>query len=359
MKKLVFKLSVMALAIVFLASCGDREKKQNALFNNGVLVLCEGVYQQNNSTISYYDMDSNLAYPDVFYDKNNRYLGDLANNMIVYGSKLYIAVDNSNMVEVVDVNTGKSLSQIMFKNQTFEGVTVGNPRHLTAYNGKVYVSCYTGHVASIDTTSYGIDKIAKVGKNPEGLVVVNDKLYVCNSGGLDYGVYDTTVSVVNINTMTEESTITVVVNPAKIAADNNGNVYVVSYGNYADVDASFQKINTNTNMVEKEYDLKPTNFCISGNYAYVYGTDWSTYQSFIKVVDLVSDVVIGDFIQDDTEIRLPYGIMVDQSTQDVYISDALDCATNGDVYCFDKNGKKRFSFEVGINPNTIIRVNKK
>ncbi len=364
MKKLVFKLSVVAIAMSVLVSCDPDKKKDNALFNNGILVLCEGVYQQNNSTISYYDLDSDLAYPDVFYDKNNRYLGDNANHMIAYGNKLYIAVDNSNLIDVVDMTTGKSLSQISFNNKTFEGVTVGNPRQLTTYKGKVYASCYTGHVVRIDTASLNIDKIAKVGANPEGLVAVNGKLYVCNSGGLnpDYQ-YDSTLSVVDVNTMQEESRITVCVNPAKIAAGDNGYVYLVSYGNYADIASCFQKINTNTNTVEKVYEgIVASNFCISGNYAYVYGVDWSNYpdvQSFVKVVDLVSDVETGDFIKDGTTIKTAYAIMVDPNNQDVYISDALNNATNGDVYCFDKNGKKRFSFEVGINPNTIIRVNKK
>ncbi len=75
---------------------------------------------------------------------------------------------------------------------------------------KAYVCSYDGTVARIDTTSLSIDVITTVGRNPDNICVQNEKLYISNSGGLDYseglGV-DNTVSVVDIDTFNESSKI--------------------------------------------------------------------------------------------------------------------------------------------------------
>ncbi len=58
------------------------------------------------------------------------------------------------------------------------------------------------------------------------------------------------------------------------------------------------------------------------------------------------------FITDgsDVQIRIPYGIMVDPITKDVYVSDAKDYVTPGTLYCFDPNGKKKWSVVTGDIP---------
>ena len=79
------------------------------------------------------------------------------------------------------------------------------PRAITFDSGKAYVCSYDGTVARIDTASLEIDGVAEVGRNPEDLCVQDGKLYVSNSGGLDWaGVgVDRTVSVVDLSTFAE------------------------------------------------------------------------------------------------------------------------------------------------------------
>lgn len=356
-KAILTQVAVSVAVVSLLVACQPKPQPDDEIsFDNGVWVLCEGLMNGNNAGIAYYDVTGKKSYTDVFYDCNHRYLGDVANSMVLYGSKIYVAVCNSNLVEVINAGTGESMTQISFNGKEHNGVVVGSPRKMAAANGKIYLTCYTGHVAVIDTASLCISDIALTGKNPEGIAVAGDELYVCNSGGYDYGVYDSTLSVLNVNNLQEKCTIGVGVNPMMIATAEDGNVYVVSYGNYKDIDACFQKINTTTHTLEKVYPIKASNFCLNGNKAYVFGTDWTTYQSFVKVVDLTTETISGDFITDNTMIQSPYAIMTDNNN--VYIADALDFSSHGDVYCFDQNGKKLFSFEVGINPNTLIRVRK-
>ena len=60
------------------------------------------------------------------------------------------------------------------------------------------------------------------------------------------------------------------------------------------------------------------------------------------------------FITDGTNLQMPYGITVNPLNGDVYITDAHNFTVTGDVFCFDKNGKKKFSFSAGLNPSAIV-----
>ncbi len=77
--------------------------------------------------------------------------------------------------------------------------------------------------------------------------------------------------------------------------------------------------------------------------------------AWFKVLDLEADTLVTDqFISDGTQLQTPYNIMVNPLNGDVYITDAGNYVANGDVYCFDKNGKKKFSFEAGLCPASMV-----
>jgi DNA-binding beta-propeller fold protein YncE len=64
------------------------------------------------------------------------------------------------------------------------------------------------------------------------------------------------------------------------------------------------------------------------------------------------------FISDGTIVQNPYGLDVDPLTGDVYVGDAKDYTSSGQVFCFDKTGKKKFSFLVtpGISPIRTVLI---
>ncbi|MEG2070546.1 MAG: YncE family protein, partial [Bacteroidales bacterium] len=261
--------------------------------------------------------------------------------------KLYCVVNVSERIEIMDLHSCVSLAQISLKGKL--------PRKIAFYQGKAYVSCFDGSVIKIDTSSMSIEASAKAGRNPEGVCVANGKLYVANSGGLDNPNYDNTVSVFDLSTFTLIKNIPVVINPYIIGADLEGDVYLVSRGNYANVPYSFQRIDSRTDEVVHQYHLPVLNFTISGHYAYLYYYDFDTEQSWIKVMDIISETIVKEnFITDGTVIKTPYCITVNPINQDIYIADAHQFYVNGDVFCFSKEGKKKFSFEVGVNPTALV-----
>lgn len=318
-------------------------------------VLCEGLMSLNNSTLARYTFDNQKLVTDYFGNINNRGLGDTANDMALYGSKLYIVVNVSSQIEVIDVNTGKSMKQIPMLNE--QGVA-RQPRYITFNKNKAYVCSYDGTVARIDTTSLQIEAFAKAGRNPDGICVQNNKLYVSNSGGLDWegiGV-DHTVSVINIPTFSETKKIEVGPNPGRIQAGPNNNVFVVTHGSNMEAgDYRFVKIDGNADEVAETYNERVMSFAINDNIAYLYNYDFKTQSSQIKVFNLNTGTTMREsFITDGTNIDTPYGINVNPYNGNIYITNAYDYRVTGDVLCFNPQGQLQFKItNVGLNPNTI------
>lgn len=317
-------------------------------YANGLFILNEGLFQQNNSTLSYYNYKDGTFTANIFLDVNHRGLGDVGNDLQRYGSKLYIVVNNSNIVEVVDAKTVQSLKTINLNGK--------QPRYITFLDNKAYISCFDGDVVRIDTAALEVEATVHTGPNPDGICTCNGKIYVSNSGGLSAPNYGNTVSVIDPASFTVTKDITVAINPTRIKSYNNRYVYVVSNGDYGTVPYTFQKIDCQTDEVVKTYDLEVLNFEIHQNLAYIYTYNFNTMTSaWISVLDLETDEIVKEqFISDGTQLKTPYGIKVNPLNGDVYITDAGTFTTNGDIYCFDKNGKKKFSFEGGLNPSAMV-----
>jgi len=352
---------VLGWGLFFLLfSCDDMEDKLKSINNaesnepTQLYILSEGLFNWNNSTLAFYDLTAKKLIPDFFLTINKRGLGDTANDMALYGSKLYTVVNQSSNIEVIDGKTGKSLKQIPLFKDNGDG---RQPRYIEFYKGKAYVCSFDGTVAKIDTASLKTEAFVQCGKNPDGICIANNKIYVSNSGGLSFPDYDNTVSVIDIATFTEIKKITVGVNPGKILADSERDVYVVSRGNYGSNPYKFQRINTATDALMETYnDIQALNFTIHNDTAYIYNYDFVTKKSDVKVFDCKTEMIISDhFITDGTIINTPFGIDVNPANGDVYLTDAKSYTVMGDVLCFDKKGKLKFSInEIGLNPKKVV-----
>jgi YVTN family beta-propeller protein len=358
MKQFKLKNLLIAAAILpVLASCHKDRVDPDAVTPQaeraGIYILNQGNFNANNSTLSYYDYTAKSFTADKFNAANNRGLGDTSNDVKIYGSKMYIIVNVSSTVEVVDAKTVKSIKQIKMEN----GTAKRQPRYIAFNGSKAYISLYDGNVAVLDTASLTVDTYIKVGRNPEQLAIANGKLYVANSGGLDFTNLDHTVSVVDLATQKEIKKIDVIANPISLSADALGNVYVLSAGDYGTTLPGLTVINSKTDVVSKNSPLAGaygTSIIASGENVY-----FLTADNKVVVYNAQSQVVVQEnFIDDGTVIETPYNLSVDTQTGEVFVCDAKDYSSNGAIFAFDKNGKKEYSITVGINPAQIVFINK-
>ncbi len=87
---------------------GMLPSKALALDGDHLLVLNEGNWGNNEAELSKVDVSTATATNNYFSSVNGRGLGDIGQDMIQYGSKIYVTVTFSNSIEVVDPCTGRA-----------------------------------------------------------------------------------------------------------------------------------------------------------------------------------------------------------------------------------------------------------
>lgn len=355
-KKNFIYVSALCAALSFaFASCDDDEPNpvnpdvpaEEEAFS-ALYFLNSGSYGHNNATLTMYDLNTGETTTDCFMTLNDRGLGDTAQDMLVYGDKMYIAMYGESTIEVTDLRAN-SVKQI---------TTEGQPRYMVADGGKVYVSYYNGYVARLDTASLEVDATVPVGRNPEQLAVANNKIYVANSGGMDASTevgYDHTVSVIDIPSFTETKKLEVTLNPGRLQVDGQGYVYLISLGNYGDIPNTLQRIDSRTDEVavlEACPNATEMVYLDGTLYTYYsqYDANWNTTITFTSYNTVTGTT--ENWIKDGTNITQPYGISA--ANGHVFVGES-DYTNNGDIYCFTTDGTLAFKMDAGgINPMKVV-----
>lgn len=374
MKKRILSLTLALTALSMIFACSDSNETiepttpptapneslepSTPVAKRGAYVLCNGYYNENNSAISYIDLNNGTVTLDMYSASNGERLGDSGQDFIIYGSKTYCTVSGSSKMVIMDKNC-RVLRPFPILDNNGNPAT---PRHMVAHNGKVYITAYDGTVSRLDTTTMAIESKLRLGSIPEAITVANDKLYINMSG---YGEGNI-VAVVDIATFTLKDEIQVALNPYTTCfTGQDGYVYTICNGNYAGspyiseeqwVYSTLQRIDPATEQVTSvcpatfasyynndmyiiysEYYLPETLKCVK------YNLENQTETSLIDI----------DQFKDDDGNICPNSITVDPVTGDIYV-----CCTpygqNGVVKVFDNSGAYKTEYTVGYCPSKII-----
>jgi len=347
-------LALAAFALTLSACKKDRAERsyEKEIVTKGIYMLNEGTMGNNNSSITYYDVENKTVVADFYEKVNGSKLGETANDLQVYGSKMYCVVTGiggkaQSFVDVMEVSTGKSIKRIPF-NTTNDGFL---PRYITFYKNKAYVSRYDGVISRIDTASLTVDADLQL-KNGndnaaglEGLAVANGKLYVAGS---DYYLSSNSlkdkVVVIDLVTFSKTKDITVNYNPQQIAVAATGELFVNSWGNYFNILPALQKINASTDVVTQTESADLGVIKIVGNQA------WTTQDVYsapkVTAINIATGKLGASLITDGTAIGTPYGISINPLDQSVAVADSK----TSKAFMFGKDGKVKYSFASGSFP---------
>lgn len=337
--------------LLFLFSCKKDKPEPVSIveLKNGMLVLCEGLFQQNNASLSWVNTLTDEVNTDFFTSQNNRMLGDTGNDMKLYGGKIYIIVNNSNTIEVLSKSNGKSIKQISMVN----GVVGKQPRSIAFYGSNAFITCYDGFVDVLDTASLTITHRIQVGANPEGLAISNGKLFVANSGGLN-SIVDSTVSVIDLATYSEITKITVGKNPGSVKVDTQGDVYVIARGNYGTIPSRMVKLNTVNNSVDQTFSFDASGMEQMNQYFLISFYNYSTETSEIRLFNTDTEAIENNSFIATSSITTLYGIQYNPQNDKIYCLDAMNYTNTGYVRQYNASGVFEKSYHVGLNPNKIL-----
>lgn len=312
----------------------------------GFYLLSEGSLNADNSKLSFFDLTTGELTQDYFGKKNNgAKIGDTAVDIVSYGGKAYIIVNNSKKVIVINNYTGAVIGEI----------EIENPRYGVGANGKIYVSSWKDGVAVIDTTTLSISKKITLSQSySEGIVADKENLYVANSGikGDAFGGKGSTISIVSLTSEEETSTITVPLNPNRLAISKSGDLFVSTWGDYFTVDAQLSRINLKTKEVTTIKDLSASKFALGDKYAYTYHYSYIKYEFTIMKVDLATLEVTTMMDEDEMRavgLRSIYDVAVDPINNDVYYLDEAGIV----VALNQKNTIERKYKDLGLRVNSI------
>lgn len=361
MKRKFLYCALIALGSVSLVSCfGDEEEDDNkrepveTVYSDGLFVVNAGNYFGNiDGSLTYIDYADSEARQEVFFEANGRSLGANPSDAIVYGGKIYITVQQSDVVEVIDRYTFKSVKQIPSTS------TYGTePRDVVAKDGKVYISMFDGHVARLDTLSLSYDATVKVGPNPEEMAIVGDSLFVVNSDGLNYlNGYENgkTVSKIDLTTFTEVEKIPVGLNPTK-AVSNGKDLFVICMGDYTEENPAMVKKVSGRSVIDV---CEGTRMAIHGDDLYVLNNP--VYDSSIQTLTRYSASLPEAGVPIEfKKVDSPEAMGVDPQSGDIFISSFYlnygyaDYYTPGYINRYDSNGNFKKKYATGVDPYNIV-----
>lgn len=348
MKKSSFLLVGLMLIVGACKKPPPQEEPLPEGYADGILVVNEGLYQQNNASISYYSNATSEVQQQAFMAVNARGLGDTANDLVAFsqsGSPYFcVAVDVSSQLEIIHAKTLKSVGQVSL----IDGGVAKSPRRVLSANGKIYACNFDGTVSVITIATLYISKTIQVGNNPDGMTISNGKLYVSNSGGLNAPNYDSTITVIDMATDSVIHTIDARINCTSMLSGLGNDVYVISNGDYGSISKAMLRIDATTDVVTDEYPVNITSWATNNEWMYYYDADLNGVYRF----DMNNQVFENTQIIDGSGFTTPYKMAINNSR--IYLADANSYVNSSTIRVYDLSGNYIYEFTAGLNATGFL-----
>ncbi len=236
MKKTVIILSILLLSL--------------SLFSANAYVL-----NSISRTVSKIDLETGQI--------NNSFAscGLYSNKLLITADFGYVVNSGDNNVQKFNLDSGATLATIQLENSS-------NPYDIVSQGNYAYVSgLFTNKVYKINLTTDQVEASCTVGTAPEGLCILDNKLFVANTGVVYPNYNPGTVSVIDLETFTEQSVIPVHLDPQYLVTTPDSMIHVVCTGNYSTESGKIDVIDKGSLTVVNTVNLggSPANIAYVGN----------------------------------------------------------------------------------------------
>lgn len=332
---------IIYLGLLTCFACSDDEQKPNGdnppIEKTSILIFNEGNFGWGVATIDIYDIEAKTLSRDVFQNTNKKPIGNVLQSGIWHQGNYFFAVNNSNKIVVCDANL-KIIKEI-------SGIIA--PRFIfPAGSNKLYVTnMYDQGIVVINTETLSREKTIHLKGWTEGGRLTSDGFWVCNKSNGSLYLID-----IQGDKIKDSFSITAGLSFIEIA--NDGLAYVV--GKELNQEKSFfSKVNLSEKLIIETIEFEGTHprlaYISSQNQMIILGTKIYTFNTAQN--SLMLQIL---FSKDKVNF---YGLIIDEKSNEIYVSDVKDYVENSIIYRLNINGEVQDQFEAGVISNGGIIAN--
>lgn len=309
--------------------------------SKGLFLLNEGNFNRGNGSVSFFSYDSLTLFNNVFSVINSRPLGDTPNSINISNDKVFIIVNNSGKIEILDTTDLVSVATIR---------NLVSPRNISFVNSsKAYItSLYSDSITIIDTKSLEIKGFINIKHSTESILTISSKSFAANwAGGNKIFIIDNTADVVI-------DSIEVGMEPESIVCDRNKMLWILCNGGWArEKNAELCCYNTQTGNIERRLifqtlDDSPSCLQVDGSGETLFYLNKGVWRINILDTELPDEAFIPE------SGRLFYRMSVNPANGEIFVTDAVNYQDKGYLLRYDSDGELISEYQADVNPGAMF-----
>lgn len=343
-----YKVVTILLSCLLLLSCvKDKPNSPAAAGSGNVYVVCEGSLGNGDGSLYQYDSKQGVVSGDRYYDVNKQPLGDVFQSMERIGDELFLCINNSDRIVVVDAVTLQLRGTI----------SVPKPRYILKISStKAYVSTlFSNKVYIINPQSLQVTgSIDMPYQNTEGMMLYNNKAFICTWDTATNKLYTVDVTVDKIS----DSIVLAGCAPQEILMDKEYKLWLLSGNNPKGKSCAFSRIDPNDDRLIKSYvfpkqadPVRPV-MNRTNDSIYFIGADFNggtQYNGIFRMSIYDASLPLIPFIA-AKKYQYFWALGIDPATGYIYVGDPKGFIQKGTVSVYKADATLVSQFSVGVGP---------
>jgi len=344
------KLFLLGWGALFLAGCAEEEGMTELPLppdeptSYRIWVGNEGGFTYGNASLSSIDPATGVVTDQVIQSANGRPLGDVLQSMTVIDGRLYLALNNSGRVEVVDTSDFSIIGSIT-------GLT--SPRYVQKAGAeKLYVSDFQADkVHIVDPVRLQVTGGIPLEGWTEEMLLVEDEVWITNRYSDYVYLVDTTNDLVS-------DSIAVAYGSGAIGRDAAGMVWVFCAGDLTGKqDGGLFRIDPQTKRVMQAFPLSSDLGLYPRITFNAQGDTLFYLQDGLRVLPVEETQLPTEPLISATD-RNWYGLGYDGLSGHLWLCDAKDFQRRGEVVQYNRQGIALGIYESGVIPSLVLIAGK-
>ena len=322
----------------------------------GMIVLCEGLWNYNNSDIYVHNNTTGKTLNSYFRNATGEYLGDIVSDMkLLDDNRIVFTATGTKQLILLDYKVPAITSKIDI---TYDRAA---PRSLTTIGNRYYYTdLYRDEVRSgiISDTLTTPNQLFPTGPAPEDIIALNGKLYIANSGFGDYRKGEKNAGTLQILDPASGKSEYIYIGPNLVQLSINRTENYIACG-YLNTPSQVEKgelggikfVDLTTNNILREMPLKDfSDVELSESTGAIY----YLAEGGLYVFPHINSRAIPQLIYENTTKDVWSSLSIDDTKGELWIGNARNYQSDGEVIVVSTNDTLLHTIQVGKNPRKVV-----